>query len=300
MDVRQLEYLVESVSKGSFAAAGRTLFVSPQAVSRGVADLEAELGVALLLKKSNGIAPTSLGAALAERAAEVLRSMDDLKRMAKAGVEDGEVRGRVVLAIGASILDGEYFQAARLKALRDAYPGIDLSIVFYESGMCFTAVERGIADAAIILGRADNPGIHCVKVSELPSYIAMSACNALADRPSVSAKDLEGANMASPHDFRHTYLAFKRYLENRGVRVRMHNIEARAESYRTFMEDGSGVVLVSEGFSRMGDRYPNCICIPLDEDDPFTVPVCFVRKKETNPKAVCRLEHCVVNGCACG
>lgn len=300
MDVKRLEYLVESVSKGSFAAAGRALFVSPQAVSRGVADLEAELGAALFSKKSNGIAPTPLGVALAERAKEVLRSMDDLRRMAEAGIEDGDARGKVVLAVGASVLDGEYFQTSRLGSLHDVHPGVDLSISFYESGMCFTAVEQDIADAAIVLGRVDVPGIRCVKVSELSSYVAMSMRNVMAERPSISAKDLEGANMASPHDLRYTYLAFRRYLETRGISVQMHNIEAEAASYRSFMEDGLGMVLVSEGFSRMGDRYPNCVCVPLAEEDPFTIPVCFVCKEEPSAKAVRCLEHCVVNSCACG
>lgn len=45
MNISQLEYLVKAIELKSFTLAGRSLFVSSQAVSKAVGDLEKELGV---------------------------------------------------------------------------------------------------------------------------------------------------------------------------------------------------------------------------------------------------------------
>lgn len=60
MNLSQLEYFVATVQYGSFAQAGKALFVTPQAVSRAVNDLEKELEVKLLEKDGKSVAPEQL------------------------------------------------------------------------------------------------------------------------------------------------------------------------------------------------------------------------------------------------
>ena len=50
MDIGQLEYLVEVAEQGSYAKAARRLYVTPQAISKSLGDLEKELNVRLLDK----------------------------------------------------------------------------------------------------------------------------------------------------------------------------------------------------------------------------------------------------------
>ena len=300
MNVSQLEYLVEFVSKGSFASAARVLFVSSQAVSKGIGELEKELGVPLVEKSGNKVLPTPFCLAFSERAREILRSMEDLKAMADSYGSSPNERRKIILAVGSSSLNGRYLQTKRLKGLLDKYPQIDLSIMFNESGMCLTAVEMGMADAAIVLGRVDSPEMHCIKLFEFPTYIALSSTHALAKKRSLSVDDLEGMKLASPCDLRYTYPAFREYLERNGIRLDMCNVETDVSSHRAFMEDEHGMVLVSRGFLEVKDLFPHCVCIPLDQGNPFVIPVCFVCREEARDAAIRCLEYHLAASELCG
>ena len=54
MELRQLKYFLAVADARSFVSAASGLFVSRQAVSKAVGQLEAELGVELFVRDSNG------------------------------------------------------------------------------------------------------------------------------------------------------------------------------------------------------------------------------------------------------
>ncbi|GAB3555906.1 LysR family transcriptional regulator [Spelaeicoccus albus] len=71
--LRQLEYFVTVVDTGSVTAAAREANISQAAASMAMGQLEHVLGVELLIRKrSKGIAPTSAGRELADRARRIL------------------------------------------------------------------------------------------------------------------------------------------------------------------------------------------------------------------------------------
>ena len=81
-DFHQLEYFVCAARTGSYSQAARELFVTPQAVSRGVQLMEARLGMKLFERTSNGIVPTDFGTACLEPAREALDTLQRLQDMA--------------------------------------------------------------------------------------------------------------------------------------------------------------------------------------------------------------------------
>ena len=83
LEMRQLEYFITAASAGSYSQAAKHLFVSPQAVSKGVQVLESRIGVALFERGPNGIALTSFGETFYQEAETVLQAMERLQRMAE-------------------------------------------------------------------------------------------------------------------------------------------------------------------------------------------------------------------------
>lgn len=82
LDMRQLEYFAAAASSGSFSSAAKRLFVSPQAISKGVQILEHSIGASLFDRGPNGIELTAFGALFYEEAKTVLESLDRLQNMA--------------------------------------------------------------------------------------------------------------------------------------------------------------------------------------------------------------------------
>ncbi len=75
--LQSMELLVLAVREGSFSAAGRRAGLSPASVSRHIGDLEATLGVQLLNRTTRHLALTEAGRVYAQRAEQILHSIDD-------------------------------------------------------------------------------------------------------------------------------------------------------------------------------------------------------------------------------
>ena len=75
----QLEYLTAIAKNGSFNAAAQELYVTQQAISQGMKQLEQELGKPLFLKKNNKTILTPYGEKLLEFAHKTLQEKDDLE-----------------------------------------------------------------------------------------------------------------------------------------------------------------------------------------------------------------------------
>ncbi|SEM00686.1 LysR family transcriptional regulator [Xaviernesmea oryzae] len=68
IETRRLRYLVTAARSGSFRATAKLFDVNPSSVSRQIRQLEYELGVALFIRHSSGVAPTLAGHRMAETA----------------------------------------------------------------------------------------------------------------------------------------------------------------------------------------------------------------------------------------
>jgi DNA-binding transcriptional LysR family regulator len=115
LKLRDLHILLAVVQRGSMAGAAIELAISQPAVSRAISDMEHALGLRLLDRSRNGIAPTAYGRALVKRGLAVF---DELKH----GVEElafladpsvGELRIGSTESIAAGLLPAVIERFAR-------------------------------------------------------------------------------------------------------------------------------------------------------------------------------------------
>jgi len=125
MKLQDLHVLMTVVQAGSMGKAAALLNTGQSAISRSIADLEHALGVRLLDRHHQGVAPTEFGLAFLECGAAVF---DDLRQGLKnieflADPGAGEVR------IGCSPILAEIFVSAVMKQLLRRYPRIVFHLV---------------------------------------------------------------------------------------------------------------------------------------------------------------------------
>jgi DNA-binding transcriptional LysR family regulator len=77
MDLRRVELFVRVVERGSFTAAASQLGLPKSSVSRGVAHLEQDLGIALLRRSTRRIGLTDAGRVYFEQAKRALASLEE-------------------------------------------------------------------------------------------------------------------------------------------------------------------------------------------------------------------------------
>jgi DNA-binding transcriptional LysR family regulator len=78
LQLRHLRYFVKIVEAGSFSRAAATIHVAQPGLSQQIAELEEELGVALLQRHARGISPTAAGEVLYREAVVILRQIEQL------------------------------------------------------------------------------------------------------------------------------------------------------------------------------------------------------------------------------
>jgi LysR family transcriptional regulator, nitrogen assimilation regulatory protein len=114
LQLRHLRYFVGIVDAGSFSRAAAAIHVAQPALSQQIAELEEELGVALLQRHARGISPTAAGEVLYREAVIILRQIEQLPGMVRS--TGGEPDGVVALGMSSTLaatLGGPFIQACR-------------------------------------------------------------------------------------------------------------------------------------------------------------------------------------------
>jgi len=123
-DIKPVRVFLKVVEHSSFAAAARSLNMTPASVTRIVARLEADLGQQLLLRTTRQVSLTSAGAMVAARFGPVVESFDQVtEEITRATRPD---KGR--LSINAPLSLGMRLLPAVIDRFRLAYPNISVDM----------------------------------------------------------------------------------------------------------------------------------------------------------------------------
>lgn len=185
--LRQLEYLVAVGEAGSIAAASDRVNVSSPSISAAIAQLEAEFGLALFVRKhAHGLTLTQGGRQFVAQARAVLAEAARLNDIA--GAITGEVRGP--LSVGCL----QTFAQVVLPRLRRGFAERFPAVEFHQSELDQTGIFEGLRSATLDVALTydlDIPSdIRFEPLIQLPPYAILPADHPLAGRATVSPAEL--------------------------------------------------------------------------------------------------------------
>lgn len=146
MDLRLLATFEAVARTASFSAAARELGMPKSSVSRGVARLEAELGVPLLFRTTRKVSPSAAGTALYDRLAPLLRSV----KAALGEMPEREEQPSGTLRVTAPVDLGQLFLAEVVSRYAARYPAV--AVELHLTGRVVDLVGEGY-DAALRVGQ---------------------------------------------------------------------------------------------------------------------------------------------------
>lgn len=197
MDLRQLEYFAAVARHRHFGRAADDVYVTQSALSQQIARLEAELGVALLVRTSKGVELTPAGAELHEHAVTILGQV----ARARAAIDGhrGAVRGSVRIAATPQDSAGI---APALVELHRAHPEIQLSFRHCGTAELLDLLGRGTIDVGLLGIDEAVPGLPrgtaAHTIHEEPVLLACSLDDALAGTDGQSFQALRGMPVILP------------------------------------------------------------------------------------------------------
>ncbi len=153
MDSRQLRYFAAIHEEGSLARAAEREHVAISALSRHLANLEAELGTLLYVREPRGMRPTAAGLRLYEHARKILRAMSAAETDLRD--EGREVAGEV--AVGMAYSAVKAIGVTLMQRVLADYPMVRLSLSESLSGSTLLHLLSSEVDLALVYNPPPDP-----------------------------------------------------------------------------------------------------------------------------------------------
>jgi DNA-binding transcriptional LysR family regulator len=191
----RITYLYEAVMKGTVRAAADTLNIAPSAVSRQIALLEYELGIALIERHKRGVSPTEAGKLLLEYYREQRSHQSDV--LTKLQELRGLRRGTIRVTMGEGFVSDMVSDPVKQFCLK--YPEISLVLNIGGTNEVIRDVVTDEAEIGLVFNPPADPKIVSRAVSVQPLYAVVGPNFPLLGRASVSLADLAPYPLAMTH-----------------------------------------------------------------------------------------------------
>lgn len=145
MDAQDLKAFLAVADNRSFSEAAEQIHLSQPAVSKRIANLEAQLNAKLFDRISRKVYLTEAGRLLLPRARGVLNELENMRQEVNA--LDGELSGTLSLVISHHL--GLHRLPKLLKAFADEHKLIELDVHFSDSEKAYEGIAQGQYDLAV-------------------------------------------------------------------------------------------------------------------------------------------------------
>jgi DNA-binding transcriptional LysR family regulator len=223
--------------RGSFSAAAEELVISQPAVSKHVAELEAELGTPLVIRGGRRIRLTPAGEFVADHVerAEALVAQAARGARSLAGAETG----RLAIATSGT---GMYLAVDAIAEFHAAHPRVDLDVQIGTSEPIVELVRAHRVELAIVGGFTAARDVESETLIE--DEIAIVAAPAIArSRPTL--RDLEGLTWISREEGSSTRAAFEAAWRDLGISPARRISLPSWEAVKLTVAKGGGVTGIS-------------------------------------------------------
>lgn len=195
MEIRVLRYFVTVAREGNISRAAEALHITQPTLSRQIAQLEDELGVALFNRSAHRLSLTNEGQLLHRRAQEILALVD--KAEAELGTVDEFVTGHIAITCGE--IEAVWLLAEMIEAFKEKYPQITYSIYTCNADSSKERIDSGLADLALLLEPVDMERYDFLRLPVKEHWgVLMRADDPLAQKSAVTPTDMLGKTIIAP------------------------------------------------------------------------------------------------------
>lgn len=286
--LRQLEYFVAVGEAGSIAKAAEQVNVSPPSISASIAQLEAEFGVQLFVRKhSHGLSLTGGGRIFLKEAARLLADADALHDIASDIAE--KVRGP--LAIGCLMTFAQLVLPALRMKFERAYPDVRIRQFERNQGQLLEMLQAGEIDAALTYDLELSQDMAFVPLMQLPAYVMLPGGHALATRTSITPQELVDEPMVLldlPYSREYFLSAFQ------GLRPNIAERTPDIAVMRSMVANGFGYGIANmRPLHNMSPDGKPLVFVTLEGDiRPLTMGVLLPNAEHRTQSVKAFIEHC--------
>ncbi|MFX4228722.1 MAG: LysR family transcriptional regulator [Porticoccaceae bacterium] len=145
MNTQDLKVFIAAAELGSFSEAAERIHLSQPAVSKRIANLEAQLDAKLFDRISRQVFLTEAGRVFLPKARSILQDLESTRQALHS--LRGETSGKLSIAISHHL--GLHRLPPILKTYAETYPNVDLDVTFSDSEKAYEGVLHGSEEIAV-------------------------------------------------------------------------------------------------------------------------------------------------------
>lgn len=278
--LRQLRIFMSVARHGSFSRAGDEIGLTQSAVSRGIRELEAELGLRLMDRTTRDVQLTGAGSNLQASASRLLADLDAALREIR---EIGEQRrGRVVVAASPTI--SARLMPQCIARCESRYPFVTLVLRDDVQQDVLAKVKSGEADFGVIIGPIDSDELIVDDVATDAFLLICRADHAMAGRSAVDWSSLTGERLVMLDRSSGSRPIIDRLLAAQGVEVSIVQELAHSATVFGLVQAGVGVSILPS-LSLPLPEGASLVAVPLTPRGERTVARVRRRGRSLSPAA---------------
>lgn len=268
MELRQLKYFLSVADQRSFVAAAEKLYISRQAVSKAVNQLEAELGVELFTRDSSGAFLTPAGLMFYDRIRASVRELEQVcAEMQQYGARYQQ-RVRMIFSLG--IL--QMYEKA-LHQFDVEQENLTLEYRELPHQLCLEALREHQADMLLCTERPKDGDFSSHTMTRSPYGVLLQRTEALEEIESLSLEDLNWIPLAALEDSETNQLQ-ERY--NLQMKYRGYDL------YRLFCLVKEGRCALLLPMCMVPEQMEGMIWLPVENMEPWALYSVCLRSLEKN------------------
>lgn len=239
MNLRSLRYFAEVAATENFSRAAARLHRSQPAISRGIQELEAELGLKLFQRDGRRVALTPQGRALLEQIRPLLLQVEAVQEHARL-LAAGKTR---ILRIGAVANLIERVLAEILRRYREKWPQVEVVLQPEGGAAVLAAIERGEIDLALAR-YTQSPALESQLAFPFHVLAVLARRHRLASAKSVSIRDIAAERLLIGPQSINSRRLFDAACQESGVRPRIALESVEFNALVALAEAGEGIAVV--------------------------------------------------------
>lgn len=227
MDFRQLYYFLSVCEHNCIAQAAQSLFISPQALSKAISQLEKEFQMSLFSRTPQGLILTEAGEQLRTLGLPILESVTALQ---------GEMaslyqRSQGVLLLGITSTLDFFLGATAFEKFQSTHSPYKIVVNEHSHTDCEDSVASGAMFAALTYGSSDKPSVKTIPLMKRQRVCLVPKDSPLAKKSLIRISDLRGypsfSSMAST-PFRATPLYFSLHAASADIAVASVTVSSKS------------------------------------------------------------------------
>jgi DNA-binding transcriptional LysR family regulator len=249
VELRHLRYFIAVAELKGFSQASRQLYVAQSAISQQIADLEHELGVALLLRNRRQVALTEQGEVFLEEAKKIIAASDDAVEMVRRSAR-GEI-GTLRIGFFTNGV-GEFFSDL-IREFRHRRPEVKLLLFEMAALQQMESLANDKIDVAFTrpIDRRFEDLVEAEVLFEEPIVAILPRGHPLAPGPvQLSSLASEPFVLIDRDAWPLLFDAIITLCSQAGFSPRIVNVSGRTPAVLTLVAAGEGIALMTAGVKR--------------------------------------------------